>query len=152
MSQGYIATVPWSPARPETLVVCCSDGRWRAQVEEFVRAEISERSDLLAVPGGAAAFCWLSSSFEEARVAENSFRFLAAHHQLRTVCLIAHAECAYYKAKAGASGEANLRQCQHEDLKRAREIIGQWYPALVVRKVYAFLDQYRVVFTTVSDD
>jgi hypothetical protein len=74
MTSAYQAPTPWSPGRPETLVVCCSDGRWHAQVEEFVRAEVSHRPDLYAVPGGPAVVDPWNSTFDEARVFEQLMR------------------------------------------------------------------------------
>ena len=148
----FVALEPWSPARPETLVVCCSDGRWHEQVEEFVRDQVSKRADMYAVPGGPAGFSLWSSSFDEAKVSEKAFRFLADHHALESVWLIAHQDCAYYRAKFGPLDEPFIFKRQHEDLERAQEMIARWYPKLLVKKVYVSLDHGRVVFTTLSDE
>ena len=101
VGERFVASECWNANRPETLVVCCSDGRWHAQVEEFVRTAVSERADLYAVPGGPAGFNLWSSSFEEARVAEKAFRFLAERHELESIWLIAHEDCAYYHHRYG---------------------------------------------------
>ena len=148
----FIAQEPWSPARPETLVVCCSDGRWHEQVEEFVRDQVSERADMYAVPGGPAGFSLWSSSFDEAKVSEKAFRFLADHHALESVWLIANQDCAYYRAKFGPLDEPFILRRQREDLERAQNMISGWYPKLLVKKVYVSLDGGRVVFTTLSDE
>ena len=150
-TETFIATEPWRPARPETLVVCCSDGRWHAQVEEFVRTQVSNRADVYAVPGGPASFYWWNASFEDARVLERAFRFLAEHHQFRSIWLIAHEDCAYYKAHCGYLDANQLRARQEEDLERARMIIMGWFPRLQVRKVYASRQEELVVFTTLPD-
>jgi hypothetical protein len=143
----FEAATPWSADRPETLVVCCSDGRWHAQVEEFVRAEVSERPDLYALPGGAAAFDPWSSSFEQARVLEESFRLLAKYHDLRSVWLIAHENCAYYYAQHGQLDPGAMLRRQCDDLERACGVLRDWHPRLTVRKIYAALEDQRVVFT-----
>src|SRR5262245_19646565 len=114
-SGEFVAATPWSSARPETLVVCCSDGRWHEQVEEFVREQVSERPDMYAVPGGAAGFSVWSSSFEESKVAERAFRFLADRHALESVWLVAHQDCAYYQAKYGPLDEQYIFRRQRED-------------------------------------
>ena len=150
-TEQFIATVPWRPARPETLVVCCSDGRWHAQVEEFVRTQVSDRADVYAVPGGPASFYWWNSSFDETRVLERAFRFLAEHHQFRSIWLIAHEDCAYYKAQCGYLDSSQLQARQEEDLERARRIIAGWYPRLQVRKVYASRLDDQVIFTILSE-
>lgn len=143
----FLATTPWSTDRPETLVVCCSDGRWHAQVEEFVRAAVSERADLYAVPGGPAAFDPWSSSFEQARVLEEAFGLLAKYHDLRSVWLIAHENCAYYRHKHGHLDEPSLRRRQHDDLDRAAGVLADRHPHLAIRKIYAALEDGRVVFS-----
>jgi hypothetical protein len=145
--EAFVASEAWRPARPESLVVCCSDGRWHEQVEEFIRAQVSERADVYAVPGGAASFYWWNSSFEESHVLEKAFRFLAEHHQIRFVWLIAHEDCAYYKAQCGYLDADQLRQRQEEDLERACTIITGWFPQLLVRKVYASRNDDCIVFT-----
>jgi hypothetical protein len=151
-SDGFVAATPWSAARPETLVVCCSDGRWHEQVEEFVRDQVSERADMYAVPGGPAGFSLWSSSFDESKVTEKAFRFLADHHALEAVWLMAHQDCAYYRAKYGPLDEGYVFRRQREDLDRAAEMVRRWYPPLLVRKVYVSVKQGRVVFATLSDE
>jgi hypothetical protein len=148
----FVAPTPWSPARPETLVVCCSDGRWHEQVEDFVRSEVSERADLYAVPGGPASFNLWGSSFDEAKGAEAALRFLAEHHELESVWLIAHQQCAYYRTKYGQLDEPLMRRRQEEDLARAKGTIQRCYPDLRVRRVYAALEGDRVVFGTLPDE
>jgi Putative carbonic anhydrase len=148
----FVAETPWSAARPETLVVCCSDGRWHEQVEEFVRDQVSERADLYAIPGGAAGFGVWSSSFDESKVTERAFRFLADRHALEAVWLVAHQDCAYYHAKYGPLDEGYIFRRQREDLDRAADMICRWYPRLIVRKVYASVKQGRVIFTTMADE
>jgi len=150
--ERFVAESAWNPARPETLVVCCSDGRWHEQVEEFVRDQVSERADMYAVPGGPAGFNLWSSSYDESRVTERAFRFLADHHTLESVWLIAYENCAYYRAKYGPLDESYVFHRQREDLNRAADLIQRWYPQLLVRQVYASRDAGRVVFTTLADE
>jgi hypothetical protein len=150
--QVFIATTPWSSTRPETLVVCCSDGRWHQQVEEFIREQVSQRADMYAVPGGPAGFSLWSSSFDESKVTEKAFRFLADHHALEAVWLMAHQDCAYYRTKYGPLDEGYIFRRQREDLDRATEMILRWYPNLLVRKVYVSLQHGRVSFATLSDE
>jgi hypothetical protein len=150
--QLFVAQQPWATTRPETLVICCSDGRWHAQVEEFIHHEVSERADLYSVPGGPAELNLWSSSFDEAKVAEKAFRFLAEHHELESVWLIAHQDCAYYKTKYGPLDPQYIFHRQREDVKRASERIMSWYPTLRVRAVYASIDGGRVVFRSLADE
>lgn len=150
-AQAYVAATPFSAERPETLVVYCSDGRWHAQIEEFVCAHCSQRADVYAVPGGPAGFNLWHSTPNEAKVAEQAIRFLREHHQLESEWLIAHEGCAYYRAKYGPLAARFIRQRQLEDLDRARDAIILWYPDLIVHNVYAFLDSGRVAFDQLGD-
>lgn len=147
----FIAAEPFSAARPDALVVYCSDGRWHAQIEEFIRAQCSERADVYAVPGGPAGFNLWGSTLGEAKVSEQAIRFLRDHHQLESAWLIAHEGCAYYRTKYGPLEAKYIRQRQLEDLDRARDAIHRWFPDLVVRNVYAFLNAGRVAFARLPD-
>jgi hypothetical protein len=147
---SFVAETPWSDQRPGALVVCCSDGRWHAQVQEFIRTFVSDRPDLFAVPGGPAGLSVWSSSFDEARVAEKTLRFLAEKHQLQSVWLIAHSDCAYYYAKYRPHDDEFIRRRQREDLKRAAELIGSWYPQIAIHQIFARRQGTRVLFTSLS--
>jgi hypothetical protein len=148
----YVATTPWNGQRPGSLVVCCSDGRWHTQVEEFIRTIVSDRPDLYVVPGGPAGLTVWSSSLDEAHVAEKSFRFLAEQHQLHAVWLIAHADCAYYRTKYHPHNNEFIVRRQREDLRRAAETIRRWYPHITVHQIFARREESRVLFTPLSQD
>ncbi len=151
LADTFIAAEPFSAARPDTLVVYCSDGRWHAQIEEFIRAQCSERADVYAVPGGPAGFNLWGSTLGEAKASEQAIRFLRDHHQLESAWLIAHEGCAYYRTKYGPLEARYIRQRQLEDLSRARDAIHRWFPDLVVRNVYSFLNAGRVAFARLPD-
>jgi len=146
----FTAPTPWDGRRPGALVVCCSDGRWHAQVEEFTRTLVSERPDLYVVPGGPAGLSTWSSSLDEARVAEKSLRFLAEAHELESVWLIAHADCAYYRTRLHPHNGAFIIRRQLEDMQRAAETIGRWYPRITVHRIFAHLQDDRVLFKTIA--
>jgi hypothetical protein len=147
MTNTYRAERPWRAERPHTLVICCSDGRWHGQVVEFTQHKVSERPDMLAVPGGAAVVDPWSSSFDESRVFDGALRLLLVHHDLESIWLIAHEGCAYYKERHPTMKPDEWRTRQEQDLERACAILVERHPVLVVRQVYAHLDNGRVVFT-----
>jgi hypothetical protein len=147
---AYVARSAWSPARPETLVVCCSDGRWHAPILEFVRHSVSDRADLYAVPGGPAAFDPWNSSFEEARVLDQAMRMFAQYHALQSIWLIQHADCAYYRMKHPHYDTPGLEARQVTDLRRAAEVIRATQPHLNVLAIVASLQNGRAVFTPVD--
>ena len=146
----FHASVPWSAERPQTLVVCCSDGRFHAQLEEFVRHEVSERADLVALPGGPAVVDPWTSSFDEARVFDQAMRLFAAAHDLRAVWLIAHHGCAYYSVKHPGAKPDELRAAQLADLAVARARILAAHPNHEVRCIFAALRGTAVVFEDVG--
>ena len=99
MDKPFIAPTPWNPERPKTLVICCSDGRWHAQVEDFLDVREAKRADMCVLAGGPAAFSLWGAAFDVSHTLEKNFKFLAKHHDLNSVWLIAHQNCAYYGAK-----------------------------------------------------
>lgn len=146
MSTNFRAPTPWSPDRPETLVVCCSDGRWHAQLVEFVHHEVSDRADLYAVPGGPAVLDPWNSTFDEARVFEQSMRLFAEHHDIRHVWLIAHEGCAWYRVRHPHLDAAAVHRRQLEDLRRGKELLLERYRAYDVRLILASHEGDTVVF------
>jgi hypothetical protein len=147
----FVAQEAWKPERPETLVVCCSDGRWHAQVEEFIHQQISARADMYVVPGGPAGFSLWTSIFEEGKGLERAFHFLATHHNLKSTWLIAHQSCAYYSIKySGIHDENAIRKRQLEDLEYARRTISRWRSEMIIKKVYAHREESRVIFSIVD--
>lgn len=140
----------WSPERPETLVVCCSDGRWHAPIFEYVDHEVSDRADLYAVPGGPAAFDPWSSSFEEARVLYRAFHLFEEHHDLHAVWLIQHSGCAYYRVKYPGQCEAEVVERQIRDLHRAAQCIRVRNSKLEIRAIMATLVGEQALFTPIS--
>lgn len=147
---AYRALERWSPDRPETLVVCCSDGRFHAQIEEFVRHEVSERADLFSIPGGPACVDPWTSSFDEARVFEQAMRLFSTAHDLHSVWLVAHHGCAYYALKHPGKKVEELRALQLADLQTARARILAAHPRYTVRCVFAALVDEVVVFDDVG--
>jgi hypothetical protein len=150
--ERFLASTPWSADRPEHLVVCCSDGRWHEQVEEFMRKQVSSRADLYAAPGGPAAFNLWSSSLEERSVAEKALKFLVEHHQLRAVWLMAHAECAYYRAKFQPLDANYILRRQLQDLQQTAQSIRERYPQVEAHRIYVHREKAQVVFTRLGDN
>jgi hypothetical protein len=148
--RAYVSTRPWSAERPETLVICCSDGRYHAHLEEFANHRVSERPDMFALPGGPAAIDPWASSFDHARVFSESLELLAASHDLHAVWLVAHEGCSYYKRKHAALDGEGLRRRQLDDLKRAREILRERRSGLAVHLIYTHVSGDRVEFEEIA--
>lgn len=152
MAAPYVTRAAFDPERPETLVVCCSDGRYHGPIEEFVRAQVSERPDLFAVPGGPATIDAWASSFDHARVFESSLELLFVSHPLRSAWLIAHQGCAFYRHRHGSLSDEAIRARQGTDLERARTLLLERRPKLEVHLVYARLADGRVTFSELDSE
>jgi hypothetical protein len=142
----YISSKSWSADRPQSLVVCCSDGRYHPHLEEFMVARVSERPDLLALPGGPAAIDAWASSFDHARVFEESLELLLSSHDLHGLWLVAHEGCSYYRKKHPGVEGGRLRERQLDDLRRARSLLHERRPGLAVHLIYAHIDGTSVLF------
>jgi len=148
----HVSSKPWSAERPESLLVCCSDGRYHTHLEEFAQQRVSERPDVFAIPGGPAAIDAWASSFDHARVFAESFELLFVSHDLRSIWLVAHEGCSYYRRKHPGLGAAALNRKQFDDLRRARDWIHERRPALDVHLIHARVDGARVLFDEVGSE
>lgn len=146
----FVASTPWSVDRPHALVVVCSDGRWHAQMMEFIRARISERADLYAVPGGPVVLDPWCSTFDESRAFDQAMRLLEKYHDLQSVWLIAHEGCAYYREKHPHFEPDAVRRRQIEDLEIARKKLRERQSELDVRLIFASKNGDEVVFEPCS--
>lgn len=151
MKPPFLSPRPWSPERPDTLVVFCSDGRYRLHLIDFVAAKVSQRPDLYALPGGPAAIDPWASSFDHARVFDGSLRLLLSSREYRAIWLVAHHDCSFYKHRHGALSHRELRERQIRDLESGRRRLREAWPALEVHCVYASLEGEGVLFETVLE-
>jgi hypothetical protein len=125
----------WTPARPNALVVACSDGRLQEATDAFLAREFKiTRYDRFYVPGGAGA---LASSGTDAVRAQQmcvECKYLVDLHAVRRVILLFHgpsaegrieAACADYRRKLPWANIPQIRAQQEADaadlLKRRRE-------------------------------
>ncbi|TAJ24477.1 MAG: hypothetical protein EPO68_01365 [Planctomycetota bacterium] len=149
-ADAHVSIAAWENELPESLVICCSDGRYHAHFEEYVRAHLSERPDMIALPGGPAGLDGWGSTFDHERVLELSLRLMIESHRLRAIWLIAHADCAFYAHKHPGSSPAVRLERQYADLRTAKRRLLERWPALTVHCVYAEPRGGRVVFNPAS--
>jgi len=125
----------WTPARPNALVVACSDGRLQEATDAFLAREFKiTRYDRFYVPGGGGALA--SSGTDSARAQQMcaECKYLVDLHAVRRVIALFHgpsaagrieAACADYRRKLPWANLAQLRAQQEADavdlLKRRRE-------------------------------
>jgi carbonic anhydrase len=129
----------WTPARPNALVVACSDGRLQEATDAFLAREFKiTRYDRFYVPGGGGALA--SSGTDQVRAQQMcaECKYLVELHAVRRVIVLFHgpsaagrieAACADYRRKLPWANIAELRTRQELDavdlLARRREFASE---------------------------
>lgn len=125
----------WMPARPNALVVACSDGRLQEATDAFLVREFKiTRYDRFYVPGGGGALASTGTDSVRAQQMCAECKYLVDLHAVRRVILLFHgpsadgrieAACADYRRKLPWATLAQLRASQESDavdlIKRRRE-------------------------------
>jgi hypothetical protein len=125
----------WTPARPNALVVACSDGRLQEATDAFLEREFRiTRYDRFYVPGGGGALASSGTDSVRAQQMCAECKYLVELHAVKRVILLFHgpsaggrieAACADYRRKLPWANIEALRGQQEADavdlLKRRRE-------------------------------
>jgi len=124
----------WSPDRPNTLVIACSDGRLQEATDEFLAHHLQiTRYDRFYVPGGAGALAASGRDFLRAPQIRRECRYLVELHRIHHIVMLFHAPtrdgpiaaaCADYRRKLPWASVTELRGRQEQDaeeLGRTRE-------------------------------
>jgi len=116
----YESTVPWNPKRPDTVIISCVDGRWRAQIQEFtvnhLKADL--HADFLAVPGGIEPLTLFDLVPKDFNFFRRRLESLIEAHGTKRIVAIAHQDCSWYKERKLFSFKLDLRERQISDLKK----------------------------------
>lgn len=129
----------WTPARPNALVVACSDGRLQEATDAFLSREFQiTRYDRFYVPGGGGALAATGTDPVRAQQMCAECKYLVELHAVRRVILLFHgpsaagrieAACADYRRKLPWASLTELREKQESDavdlLARRREWAGE---------------------------
>ena len=126
----------WTPERPSTLVIACSDGRLQEATDEFLAHHLQvTRYDRFYVPGGAGALASSGRDFLRAQQIRRECKYLIELHAVGRLVLLFHgpttdgpmaAACADYKRKLPWASVAQLRSRQEEDADELRQQSGEW--------------------------
>jgi len=125
----------WTPARPNALVVACSDGRLQEATDAFLAREFQiTQYDRFYIPGGGGALASSGTDLARAQQMCAECRYLVELHAVKRVILLFHgpsaagrieAACADYRRKLPWATLAELRVRQELDavdlLTRRRE-------------------------------
>ena len=144
--RSFVSSLPYEAARVYAAAVYCSDGRIGDHVDDFLHHGLGlPRYDRVACPGGPVALSGRFQAFWDARGVEEQLRFLSQVHDVRTVVLIAHANCAYYLKRLSILPE-RLDAEQRADLDRATATVNRLMPGAAVMRYVAHLDGTELRF------
>jgi hypothetical protein len=126
----------WSPDRPSTLVIACSDGRLQEATDEFLTHHLQvTRYDRFYVPGGAGALAASGRDFLRAQQLRRECRYLVELHAVRQILMLFHAPtadgplaaaCADYRRKLPWASVSELRGRQEQDAEELRGRRDEW--------------------------
>jgi hypothetical protein len=115
----------WTPDRPHTLVVACSDGRLQEQTDAFLTHRLGLTGfDRFYVPGGGGALASSGRDFIRAEQLRRECAYVIELHEISRVILLFHgpapdgppdAVCADYKRKLPWTSPQLLRDQQRRD-------------------------------------
>ena len=146
---SFLSKSPYTAEHPESLAVYCSDGRFTRAVEELLGHLGHARLDTLTLPGGPGLLA-PTTSYSEREAITRAASFLIVGHRIRSVVLIAHQGCGYYRERLpGTSGEV-IEARQVTDLRGAREALLLGHPSLDVQLRYLRVVGSQVRFDELS--
>ena len=151
----YESRVPWNPARPDTVIISCVDGRWREQIQEFTLNHLKATlgADFLAVPGGIEPLTLADLVPKDFNFFRRRIESLIAAHGTKRIVAIAHQDCAWYKERHAGPFTLDLRSRQLADLKRAASHLRESFPGVSVETYFARhggAEPERVVFERIG--
>ena len=116
-------------AAMNTLLIGCSDGRVSARQNALLAELGHPDANRLIVPGGALP---LTRPGSERRGALEYVREILEVHDVRTIFLVAHQECAAYERALGGLG-FDQQELLERDLRRAKALLETTFPGVDVR-------------------
>ena len=123
----------------EAVVVHCSDHRFQASFREFLTDGLGLRAyALLALPGGGHFLSLAPMMPKFAKAGLQSISFLVKRAKPPKIILVGHDDCLFFKEKGQFfCPEATLNQKQFANLRRARGVLHEQFPALAVELYFA---------------
>ena len=145
----------WSPDRPNTLVIACSDGRLQEATDEFLAHHLRvTRYDRFYVPGGAGALAASGRDFMRAKQIRRECRYLVELHAVRRIVMLFHAPtrdgplaaaCADYRRKLPWASVMELRRRQQQDADELNETREDWAGTAAVAMYRCEVDSRGII-------
>lgn len=135
----FETTHAWREEHAENLVICCSDHRYQAHIDEFVRKGLGcDDFDRLALPGGPHFLLAASYLPKFEWAGRRWLRYLVQHHDTEQIICIAHEDCGWYRNLAiGPVTIPLLKNRQRGDLQRISAALKDMFPDIRVHLYYA---------------
>ncbi len=132
------------------IVLCCSDGRFREALDEFLHEHLGlSRYDRLVIPGGPGAMAGGAGTWRQEESVLEDLRFAIQAHHTDTVILISHVDCGFYSARLGVRGPEQVKR-QREDLKKVLSRVAVLGAGLKVEAYHAIVAGDKVCFEAVA--
>jgi hypothetical protein len=154
LSNVYESPIVWNPARPDTVIITCVDGRWRQHVQDFAinHLKAGPNSDFMAVPGGIEPLTLFDYVPKDFNFFRRRLEALISDHGTRRIVAVAHQDCAWYRARKIGPAKIDLRERQISDLRKSARRLREMFPAIAIETYFARLNgssPQRVVFEAV---
>jgi hypothetical protein len=143
----YLSPLAWSNERPDALVVCCSDGRFKQVIDQFLHDCFGiDRYDRLYAPGGPGALATSGWEYSRADIFRRECAFLVKAHQTKKIILLFHgatsdgpeyAVCAHYRRLFPRLTPAEISVQQENDLREVIRLIAYDSPHIELHAVRA---------------
>jgi hypothetical protein len=153
LSTVYTSDLPFDSGLPDSLAICCVDGRFGRQMRQFIEDGLGwHQADRFIIPGGPAWLLLERSMVREQDVTRAHLEFLIRHHDIQRVALIGHADCGYYQMHLGYTDADARYKVQVADLRQAALTFRMWFPVVPeVSAYFAGLAGGEVVFEALPD-
>ena len=149
-SQVFESAAHFETEHARVLVLCCSDGRFREAVDDFLHEHLGlTRYDRLVMPGGPGAIAGGAGTWRHEEGVLEDIRFLMQAHHTDTVVLISHEDCGFYSVRVGVLGPEQSSRVK-EDLKKAVSRFGVLGSGLRVEAFHASPAGGKVRFEAVA--
>ena len=134
----FSSSLPWSGHSAETLVILCSDNRFQAHFDQFLKEGLKVDSFArLALPGGP-QFLLAGDLPMFEKAGRRWVKFLTRQLNIRKIICLAHEDCLWYREiSVGPLAISLLKDRQMSDLRRVRLVLQEMFPKIAVRMFYA---------------
>jgi hypothetical protein len=134
----FRSSLPWTGKATETVVISCSDHRFQAHFDQFIRDGLKIDSfGRFALPGGPQFLLAADVPMFE-KAGRRWVKFLTRNVGIQQIICLAHEDCLWYKdITVGHFTLPLLKERQMGDLRKARLVLQEMFPRVSVRIFYA---------------